>query len=214
MVLLLAEEIGADGRPGRSAGTEPVGDGPDDPTRLISPASAVRAEWILSPVPSLTMPGDRQVDRSSGSLTASSSPVSALVAVAIMVLPVAGAVPGISPPSDTIDLLVYNSTVQTAERRQHRAVDLALTYFKVPFDSNEDYVGSAPGGVPHGVWPDDCARSRPLVDTYGVYVDAEGNLDEDGTVRVSGTFPMAAAQDLVGVGGGGHRRDGRVQHSP
>ena len=142
------------------------------------------------------MPGDRQVtDR--GIVHRLIITGSALVAVALMVLPVAGAVTWYLAPVRPIDLLVYNSTVQTAERRQHRAVDLALTYFKVPFDANDDYVGSAPGGAPQGVWPNTAPDLALLVDTYGVYVDAEGNLDEDGTVRVSGTFLLAAARDLV-----------------
>lgn len=123
--------------------------------------------------------------------------VSAIVAVAIMVAPVFGALHWYLAPTRNLDVLVYNSTIQTPERRQHRAVDLALTYFKVPFDSNEDYVGTEPGGASHGTWPDDAPDLALMVDTYGVYVDSEGALDEDGTTRVSDVFPMAFAKDLA-----------------
>lgn len=120
------------------------------------------------------------------------------MAFCVVVLPVAGAVSWYFADTRNIDVLVFDATVPTSDRRQHRGVDLAFTYFKVPFDPNRDYVGTGPGGVPFGEWPTDRPDLALLVDAYGVYIDSSGRIADDGTIRVTDSFPMAAAQDVVG----------------
>lgn len=120
-----------------------------------------------------------------------------IVALAIMVAPLAGAVVWLLKPARPLDILVYDSTVATPLRKQHRSVDLATTYLKIPFDPDVDYVGSEPGGFPYGNWPTEQPELLVLADAYGVYVNEHGEVDENGTVRISPTFSMAAAMDVA-----------------
>jgi len=120
-----------------------------------------------------------------------------IVALAIMVAPLTGAVAWWLKPARPLDILVYDSTVATPLRKQHRSVDLATTYLKIPFDTEIDYVGADPGGFPYGNWPTDQPELIVLADAYGVYVNERGEVDDNGTVRISRTFPMGAARDVA-----------------
>ena len=114
-----------------------------------------------------------------------------------MVAPLTGAIMWFLQDELPVDMLVYDATVATPLRKQHRSVDLATTYMKIPFDTNRDYVGAEPGGFPYGNWPETQPELIVLADAYGVYVNRDGDIDEDGTVRVSQTFPMDAARDIA-----------------
>ncbi|MBK5267544.1 MAG: hypothetical protein JJE47_08925 [Acidimicrobiia bacterium] len=96
-----------------------------------------------------------------------------------------------------IDVLVYDSTVVDDLRREHSGVGLMMTYLKVPFNGATDYVGSGPGGLPFGTWPDERPDLVLLVDAYGVYVNELADVDANGTVRVSQTFPPSFARDVA-----------------
>lgn len=106
-------------------------------------------------------------------------------------------------PDRDLDLLVYDSTVFDAERRQHNAVGLVMTYLKVPFDNATDYVGSSPGGLPFGTWPSERPDLIMLVDAYGVYVNDQADLDPDGEIRITPSFPRSHALDVARWAGEG-----------
>ena len=100
-------------------------------------------------------------------------------------------------PAVDLDLLVYDSTVFTEARKQHNAVGLIMTYLKVPFDGDADYVGSSPGGLAFGMWPQEQPDLVLLVDAYGVYVNEQADIDENGEIRVSRSFPESFARDVA-----------------
>jgi hypothetical protein len=136
--------------------------------------------------------------------------------IVIAGLPFAGWVRWSLASERPIDLLVYDSTVFDDQRREHHAIGLMMTYLKVPFNGATDYVGSSPGGLPFGTWP----RERPdlvlLVDAYGVYVNELADVDANGTVRISQTFPPSFARDVVRWAGQGTvvMAEFNVMHEP
>ncbi len=88
--------------------------------------------------------------------------------------------------SDTeLDLVVYNQTVPDASYLEHASLGLVLEYEKIPFDTEKSFIGAAPGGAPHGVWPTKAPDLVMLVDAYGVYVDDEGKVSDEGTTRIT-----------------------------
>lgn len=117
--------------------------------------------------------------------------------ITIAALPFAGWLHWVTKPERTVDLLVYDSTVFEPERRQHNAVGLMMKYLKVPFEADADYVGSLAGGLPFGVWPDEAPDLVLLVDAYGVYVNEQADVDPNGTIRITPSFPRNHAIDIV-----------------
>ena len=126
-----------------------------------------------------------------------------VVGITIAGLPFSGWVAWMVAPDRPLDLLVYDSTVFTDERRQHNAVGLMMTYLKVPFDGDVDYVGTEPGGLPFGAWPETQPELVLLVDAYGVYVNDEADIDENGEILISDTFPERFADDVAEWGSAG-----------
>ncbi len=116
--------------------------------------------------------------------------------VLIAGLPFGGWVRWATTPDRDVDLLVYDSTVFEDERRQHNAVGLVMTYLKVPFDNATDYVGSKPGGLPFGTWPTERPDLIILADAYGVYVNDEADVDPNGEIRITSSFPRSYALDV------------------
>ena len=135
--------------------------------------------------------------RRAGTADKSTIAAALIVSLLIMVAPLTGAIVWALQDEIPVDMLVYDATVATPLRKQHRSVDLATTYMKIPFDTNRDYVGADPGGFPYGNWPEEQPELIVLADAYGVYVNRDGDIDENGTVRVSQTFPMDAAIDIA-----------------
>lgn len=120
-----------------------------------------------------------------------------LTLIAIAAVPFLGWIAWSLAPERNLDVLVYNSTVFTADRRQHQAATLMLDHLKVPFDGDVDYVGAEPGGLSFGTWPDTPPGLVLLADAYGVYVNERAELDEEGSIRISQTFPANRADDVA-----------------
>lgn len=117
--------------------------------------------------------------------------------VVIAGLPFGGWLRWMTMPDRDLDLLVYDSTVFESDRRQHNGVGLMMKYLKVPFDNATDYVGSSPGGRPFGTWPAERPDLVMLVDAYGVYVNDQADLDPNGEVRITPSFPRSHALDVI-----------------
>ena len=117
--------------------------------------------------------------------------------ILLAALPFGGWILWATEPARDLDLLVYDSTVFTEARKQHNAVSLTMTYLKVPFDGDSDYVGSRPGGAAFGTWPEEQPDLVLLVDAYGVYVNDQADIDENGEIRVSRSFPESFARDVA-----------------
>ncbi len=106
-------------------------------------------------------------------------------------------------PSRDLDLLVYDQSVSDDGFREHAILDQLLMYHRVPFTLGEDHIGAAPGGEPFGDWPTEQPDAIVLADTYGVYVDSFGEIDDLGSRRVSGVIDVEQADDLerwIGAG--------------
>lgn len=117
--------------------------------------------------------------------------------VVIAGLPFAGWLRWVTMSDRNLNVLVYDSTVFEADRRQHNGVGLMMTYLKVPFDNTTDYVGSRPGGLSFGEWPAERPDLVLLVDAYGVYVNEHADLDPNGEIRITPSFPRSYALDVV-----------------
>lgn len=120
--------------------------------------------------------------------------VAALAGVMLVVTPVVGAIVWQVADPKPLDIVVYNTTVPTEERRQQRAVDLVLEHLKV---EGIRFVGAAPGGIDIGRWPDSAPDIVFLVDAYGVYLD-DVSLDPDASGTTLLTRPLGdpVAPDL------------------
>lgn len=91
-------------------------------------------------------------------------------------------------PDSTLDLLVYDQTVPDGSYLEHASLGLVLEYEKVPFATEDSFIGAAPGGAPHGAWPIEEPDLVMLVDAYGVYVDDAGEVSDQGTNRITDAF--------------------------
>lgn len=93
--------------------------------------------------------------------------VTTIIASALVVYPVLGAIDWQLEDSSDTRVVVYNATVPDAERLQQRAVDLVLEHRKVV---DVTQVGASPiEGL--AAWPDTRPDVVFLVDAYGVYLD-------------------------------------------
>jgi hypothetical protein len=97
-----------------------------------------------------------------------------------------------------LDLVVYNQTVPDASYLEHASLGLVLDYEKVPFDTEESFIGVAPGGAPHGAWPTEAPDLVMLVDAYGVYVDDAGEVSDEGTTRITDALEEQDADTVAG----------------
>ncbi len=97
-----------------------------------------------------------------------------------------------------VSVFVYDQTVADASYVEHASLGLALEYEKVAFRTDDTYLGAAPGGEPHGEWPASTPDLVMLVDAYGVYLDAEGNVHEEGTNRVTERLEATDAERVAG----------------
>ncbi len=97
-----------------------------------------------------------------------------------------------------LDLVVYNQTVPDATYLEHASLGLVLEYEKVPFDTEESFIGAAPGGEPHGAWPTEAPDLVMLVDAYGVYLDDGGTVSDEGTTRITDALDAQDAAMLAG----------------
>ena len=88
-------------------------------------------------------------------------------------------------PASGLDIVVYDQTVPDASFLEHASLGLALEYQKVPFSTEESFIGAAPGGAPQGVWPGEAPDLVMLVDAYGVYLDEAGKVSDEGTRRIT-----------------------------
>lgn len=74
---------------------------------------------------------------------------------------------------------------------------MVLEYEKVPFDTEDSFVGAAPGGAPRGAWPATVPELAMLVDAYGVYVDDAGKVSDQGANRITDAFGQDDANTVV-----------------
>jgi len=131
-----------------------------------------------------------------------------LLVVGALLLPlllwpgVASVVWWLSPTKD-LDVFVYDQTVPDPSYLEHASLGLVLEYEKVPFDTEDSFVGAAPGGAPHGYWPAEAPDLVMLVDGYGVYVDASGRVSDEGTVRITDAIRSGDAGRVIGWAGEG-----------
>jgi hypothetical protein len=88
-------------------------------------------------------------------------------------------------PDTELDILVYDQTVPDASYLEHASLGLVLEYEKVPFVTEDSFIGAAPGGLPQGAWPSAAPDLVMLVDAYGVYLDDAGEVSDQGTSRIT-----------------------------
>ncbi|MDH3398427.1 MAG: hypothetical protein OEM81_11440 [Acidimicrobiia bacterium] len=101
--------------------------------------------------------------------------------------------------SDTdLNILVYDQTVPDASYLEHASLGLVLEYEKVPFSTEDSFVGAAPGGSPHGAWPSEAPDLLMLVDAYGVYLDDAGQVSDQGTNLITDSLDEGDADRVVG----------------
>lgn len=101
-------------------------------------------------------------------------------------------------PDNHLDLVVYDQTVPDASYLEHASLGLVLEYEKVPFVTDDSFVGAAPGGAPHGTWPEEAPDLVMLVDAYGVYVDDGGEVSDLGSNRITDAFGDDDADRVIG----------------
>ena len=106
-------------------------------------------------------------------------------------------------PDSTLELLVYDQTVPDGSYLEHASLGLVLEYEKVPFATEDSFIGAAPGGAPHGVWPTEAPDLVMLVDAYGVYVDDAGKVSDEGTNRITDAFEEEDADTVIEWAAGG-----------
>jgi hypothetical protein len=97
-----------------------------------------------------------------------------------------------------LDLVVYDQTVPDRTFLEHASLGLALEYHKIPFSTEASFIGSGPGGLPQGNWPEDRPDLVMLVDAYGVYLDDGGEISDQGTSRVTEALSVDDAALVVG----------------
>ena len=102
-----------------------------------------------------------------------------------------------------LDILVYDQTVPDASYLEHASLGLVLEYEKVPFSTEESFIGAAPGGALQGAWPAEAPDLIMLVDAYGVYVDDSGKVSDQGTSRLTEAFDERDAETVIGWVGQG-----------
>jgi len=115
---------------------------------------------------------------------------------------IAGLVWALRSDSD-LDLVVYDQTVPDASYLEHASLGLVLEYEKVPFATEDSFIGAAPGGAPHGAWPTEVPDLVMLVDAYGVYVDDAGDVSDQGINRITDAFGDQDADVVIGWAGSG-----------
>lgn len=93
-------------------------------------------------------------------------------------------------PDVDLEIVVYDQTVPDRTFLEHASLGLALEYHKVPFSTEASFIGSAPGGLPQGTWPDEQPDLVMLVDAYGVYLDEQGEVSDQGTSRVTAALDV------------------------
>lgn len=113
----------------------------------------------------------------------------------VIVWPAAGAIVWAQQPTRDLDVFVFDLSVGDESYVEHASLALVLEYLHVP-SGLDDYVGAAPGGLPHGVWPSDPPDVAILVDTYGVYVNGAGQVDDEGGYRVTPRLSVEEVGDL------------------
>jgi hypothetical protein len=96
-----------------------------------------------------------------------------------------------------LEVVVYDQTVPDASYLEHASLGLVLEYEKVPFDTEDSFVGAAPGGAPHGAWPAAAPELVMLVDAYGVYVGDSGKVSDQGANRITDVFGQDDADTVV-----------------
>jgi hypothetical protein len=100
-------------------------------------------------------------------------------------------------PERHLDILVYDQTVPNDSFPQHAVLDQLFDYHRVPYDPAVDYYGSDPGGLgTHGVWPETQPDLIILADSYGVYLDDRGDVDEIEGYRVTSALSLSEVQDI------------------
>ncbi len=99
-------------------------------------------------------------------------------------------------PSRDLDVFVYDQTVANDTYPDHAVLEQLLQYHRVAYDV-EDYVGAAPGGGPYGVWPQDRPDVIFLADLYGLYINEDGQLDENGSIRITDRLTAPQADDVA-----------------
>lgn len=123
--------------------------------------------------------------------------VAGLLMVTVIVLAVVTTIWWRFTPTNELDLLVYDQTVADDRYPDHAVLEQLLEYHRVPFDASQDYVGAAPGGGPHGVWPEEQPDAIFLADLYGLYANDEGQLDEFGRNRITDRLTAPQADDVA-----------------
>jgi hypothetical protein len=96
-----------------------------------------------------------------------------------------------------LNIVVYDQTVPDASYLEHASLGLVLEYEKVPFSADDSFVGSAPGGVPHGTWPSEAPDLVMLVDAYGVYLDGAGQVSDQGTNRLTDALEVEDTDRVI-----------------
>ena len=116
------------------------------------------------------------------------------VSAALIGYPVVAAVAWWQADSRAGDVLVYNTTVPTEERRQQRAIDLVLEHLKL---ESVRFIGAEPGGFDVGAWPTSPPDTVFMIDAYGVYLD-DLSLDPEASATTLLTRPLGdpVAPDL------------------
>lgn len=99
-------------------------------------------------------------------------------------------------PTHDLDMLVFDVTVADDGYREHHVIVSVLEHRRIPYELGVDHVGAAPGGDPHGHWPDHAPDLIILADGYGVYTDDEGRVDDLGSNRVSPILSDEQAADV------------------
>lgn len=102
-----------------------------------------------------------------------------------------------------VGILVYDQTVPDASFIEHASLGLALEYLKVQFDTEDSFIGAAPGGAPQGAWPSTAPDLAMLVDAYGVYLDDSGKVSDEGTRRITDALGTGDADRVVNWSGAG-----------
>lgn len=87
-----------------------------------------------------------------------------------------------------LDVVVYDQTVPDASYLEHASLGLVFEHEKVPFETEDSFIGVAPGGAPRGAWPVTAPDLAMLVDAYGVYVDDAGKVSDQGANRITDAF--------------------------
>lgn len=101
-------------------------------------------------------------------------------------------------PEQRLDVFVFDQSVTDERFSDHAVLGQLLEYHRVPYDPATDYYGAAPGGLGiHGEWP----VARPdlifLADSYGVYVNDQGEVDDFAGNRVTSALTLSQVEDVA-----------------